>query len=506
MARETGSYAHAGVVSQHAQSVLGVRRPTVLALAAVFALALGFRFGWVAATDTAIPPLSDPQYYHATASNLADGRGYTVAVDERGFVSGEGGEPTAFWAPGYPFALAPLYTAFGPDERAAKVFNAVVGALTVVPVFALALKTADSRQKTAKDKEQAADDRQLGFGDRAGLMAALLFAVCPALVLWTPALFSETLFTFGVACTLAAAVWASERRSLSAWVVVGLVLGATAFVRSQGLVLFVPVVVLAVANTKQQATDNRGPRGELSAERGKRWTSYKILRFAQNDGRLRSVGAVACVVVGVAVLVVPWAVRNQRAMGEPWLINNNLGYNLRLAHAPYSTGTSIAPRDLWDERPGISFYERELFWDEVGVSRAWAYARTHPGREAELAAKRVGWLLRSDAAGAMRWSESLGATPVGRGRDALVLSGDVFWYALLAVTAASLFVLRRNSVWWAMWSTLGVWVVLHLVFAGEPRYHVPIVPVLCALAGGVIAAFVLEVQRRGGTGDRPGPG
>lgn len=495
-----------------------MRRSTALALAAIFVVALGLRLAWVGATDTVIPPLSDPQHYHATASNLADGRGYTVAVDERGFVAGEEGEPTAFWAPGYPFALAPLYAAFGSDERVAKAFNAVVGALTVVPVFALARKTTSNIQQTTKEEDQAADKR---WHDRAGLVAAFLFAVCPALILWTPTLFSEALFTFGVACTLAVGVWASERRSLFAWVLVGLVLGATAFVRSQGLMLFVPVVVLAGASahgrqqttdTRQQTTPDKSARGELRAEHRQRWRSYKILsprrlfdRFAQNDRYLRSVVALACVAGGVAVLVVPWAVRNQRAMGEPWLINNNLGYNLRLAHAPYSTGTSIAPRDLWDERPGISFHERELFWDEVGASRAWAYARTHPGREVELAAKRVGWLLRSDAAPAMRWSESLGATPVGRGRDALVLIGDVFWYALVAVAAASLFVLRRDRVWWAMWSMLGAWVALHLVFAGEPRYHVPVVPVLCVLAGGVIATLARETQRHRGTENQSEP-
>ena len=450
-------------------------RPPV-SLMAIFLLALALRLAWVTYTDTEIPPLSDPQYYHATASNIGDGRGYTVAVDERGFVAGEGGEATAFWAPGYPLALSPLYAAFGPDVWAAKVFNAVVGALTVVPMFLLGRRVGGGgRRRSWADKGAASGAPTTtpdSSHDLCGIVAALLFAVCPALVLWTPALFSEALFTFGVAWTLVVALWAGERRSMDAYFFAGLTLAATAFVRSQGLVLVVPVFVLL-------------------------WPSGRV--------SLPSLARTGVpVMIGIAVLVLPWAIRNQQQMGRPYLINDNLGYNLRLAHAPYSTGTSIPPQDLWDERPGISFRERELFFDTEGRKRALAYMREHPGREVELAVKRVGWLLRSDAAPAMWWSESLGRTPVGAGRDALVVVGDVYWYGLLSVAAASLFVGRRDRAWWALWSAVGVWVGLHLVFAGEPRYHAPLVPVLCVLAASVVIRVFGETQRHGGTEDRVG--
>jgi 4-amino-4-deoxy-L-arabinose transferase-like glycosyltransferase len=414
-------------------------------LVALVVLALALRLVWVAYTDTEVPPLSDPQYYHATAANIAAGRGYTVALDDRGFVAGPEGQPTAFWAPGYPFVLAPLYAVFGPDERAAKALNALAGALTIIPIFALARRVA---------------------GRTAGLIAAALFAVAPPLIFWTPVLFSEPLFTLGAATTLAIALWASERRSTLAYFLGGLSLIATAFVRSQGLLLIVPTAV--------------------------------ILWPRPADARALARVALPAA-AGIAVLVVPWAVRNQRVMGEPYLINDNLGYNLRLAHAPYATGTSIAPRDLWDERPGISFYDRELFWDDVGASRAWEYARTHPGRELQLAPKRIGWLLRSDSAPAMRWSESLGRTPVGGPRDALVLLGDVWWYGLLALAASSLALVRRDRLWLALWSTIAAWLALHLVFAGEPRYHVPLVPVLSVLAAAAIIGLRDRVTKPTGS-------
>ena len=414
--------------------IIGLDRRSALWLAAIVALALLLRLAWLAHTDTVLPPLSDPQYYHVTAQNLADGRGYAVKVDRSGFAAGDGSEATAFWAPGYPFALAPLYRIFGSSLRVAKTFNAIAGALTVLPVFYLG--------------------RRLR-GDAAGLLAGGLFAVAPSLVFWTASLFSEPLFTLGVASTLAVAAWAGDRRSVAAMFVAGLVLAATAFVRSQGILLTAPVVVLLVRDF---------------AARG-------IVR------------ATAPVVAAVALLVVPWAIRNQVEMGHPYLINDSLGYNLRLAHAPYSTGTSIAPQDLWDERPGISFKQREIFFDDAGRSRALTYAREHPGRELELAVRRVGFLARSDAAASVRWSESLGATPI-RGRDVFVLLGDLYYYPMLALALASIVVLPRSRTWLALWTAIAAWVALHLVFAGEPRYHVPMMPVIAVLAAGVILRAV----------------
>lgn len=426
---------------------------TLLALAAIFALALGLRALWLARTDTEPYGLIDSQYYHATAQNIAEGRGYSVGFDdERGFIAGDTSEATAFWAPGYPLALAPLYKLFGPDIRVAKAFNAVVGALTVVPIFYLARRLGHASLRS----------------NDIGLLAASIFAVAPSLVFWTPTLFSETFFMFCVASTLAVALWAGERGGVSACFIAGLTLAATAFVRSQGLLLIVPVAVL-------------------------------LLRDFDVRTLLRAGAAIAA---AFALLVVPWALRNEAAMGRPYLISDNLGYNLRLAHAPYSRGTSVPPQDLWDERPGISFKEREIFFDDEGRLRALTYAREHPGRELELAALRIGYLLRSDAAAAV--SESLQVRPVA-GRDRFyVLLGDVFYYPFVALAAISLFALRRSRAWLALWSAVAVWLALHLVFAGEPRYHLPLMPVLAVLAAGTVNQLLSLVTQREGVPPQAG--
>ena len=430
-----------------------VSKTTVLTLIAITAVALLLRLAWIANTSAEAPVLSDPQYYHATAANLADGRGYSVQVDERGFVAGAGSEATAFWAPGYSAAIAVPYAVLGDDIRWAKLLNAVAGALACVPVFfvARALVAGGGRSSL----------RPYSRGGVAGLVAAAIVALMPALVYWTPVMFGDGLFMLGVAVTLALAAWAAERRSIAAYLCVGVALTATTFVRSQGVLLLLPVAVLLV------------PRLEWRA----------------------AARALAPVALVLALAVAPWAIRNERAMGEPFLVSGNVCYNLRGAHAPYATGTTVAIQDLWDESPGISFHERERLFDELGCGRAWDYARSHPGRELELAAKRVGWLLRSDAAPAMRWSETLGATPIDHGDgDALVLLGDIVWYAVLALAAISPFVLARSRMALALWSFIAAWMAMHLVFHGEPRYHMAMVPALAPLAAAVVCALADRVR------------
>ena len=101
---------------------------------------------------------------------------------------------------------------------------------------------------------------------------------------------------------------------------------------------------------------------------------------------------------------------------------------------------------------------------------------------------------------AIRWSESLGRTEISAGdRDVWIWLGHAYWYPLLALTIVSPLLLTRTRVAWALWSAAGVWVLLHTVFAGEPRYHAPLVPVMAVLAATVLVRVVLfttEAQRR----------
>jgi hypothetical protein len=111
---------------------------------------------------------------------------------------------------------------------------------------------------------------------------------------------------------------------------------------------------------------------------------------------------------------------------------------------------------------------------------------------------RIGYLVRSDSEAVGQWSESLGLTPIS-GRGLFVLLGDLFYYPLALLALASLAALPRSRTWLALWSAVAVWVALHLVFAGEPRYHVPLMPVLAVLAAGVVLRALDALAARAAT-------
>jgi 4-amino-4-deoxy-L-arabinose transferase-like glycosyltransferase len=132
-------------------------------LFAVIALAAVLRFGWVLYAQTI--PGSDFYQYDLLAQRLANGQGY---VDEFG-------EPSAFYAIGWPFFLSIVYRIFGYSLIAAQLVNALMAVGSVALVFVIS--------------------RYL-LNDRFALLAALLVAINPTLVLYSSAHGTESLFIF----------------------------------------------------------------------------------------------------------------------------------------------------------------------------------------------------------------------------------------------------------------------------------------------------------------------
>jgi len=403
----------------------------VPAVTALVVMALGARLVWSAWTAPVPPPLTDPQYYNAAALSLTREQGYRVAFDDSGFQPG--GDPTAFWPPGYPAYLGGFYELFGEGAGVARTANAIAGALTVVPVYLAG--------------------RRL-FGESAALAGAGIAALLPSLVFWTPVLFSETFFTLlfvSAAALFLHAVGPGRSPAMGAAVAGGLVVGTAALVRGPALVL------LPLAFTWWLATGAR-PR--------------------------QAAALFAAAVVATAAVLAPWALRNARVMDSPIVLSANFGYNLRIGHAPYSTGRYLAPQDLWDEQPGITFQEREVLFNDLGTRRAIDYAGGNPGREVELSARKVVALWRPDS-DVLVWVSSHGRTPLpARAWEPLRLLLDTTYLALLALSAGALAAFRqlRSSLVFPVLLVL-LWTAAHVVFFGEPRYHLPVLAFLAPMAG-----------------------
>ncbi|HET7543454.1 MAG TPA: glycosyltransferase family 39 protein [Polyangiaceae bacterium] len=229
------------------------------------------------------PPADDGTFYHAVAQRIAHGEGYTWRWPDGAVTY------AAHYPVGYPALLGLAYAVFGARPVVAMLVNAVLGALSVF----------------------AAQRTVIRFGSRwRALSAALLVALHPGLLLYTPALMTE-----GVAAELlVVATWlcllSAARPGFGRWLVaLGVCLGALCLVRPQ-LLLMAPIF------------------GFFALESG---APCFGARFAR-----------AMLVTGIALAVcLPWTLRNCARMDRCVFVSANGGWNLLIGSAPEANGAWI---------------------------------------------------------------------------------------------------------------------------------------------------------------------
>lgn len=418
----------------------GTRRALLLIVALAFAL----RLVGTQTFEPLPPSLSDAEYYEAAARSVAAGEGYKVRLTETAFVPGDW--PTAFFPPGYSVYLAGFYKLFGAGVDVARIANLVAGMLTVPVVYLIGARL---------------------LGPREGLLGALLAAVLPSLIFWSPVLLSETFFTFIFALALLLVVDALRggggRLVVPEAALAGAVIGLAVLVRGQALVLL-PIAII------WWSLGSAAPRTTLIA------------------------GAVA--VLATMLVLTPWTLRNLSRFDEPVLLSTNFGYNLRIGHAPYANGRFVDPVDLYELiDPGENL---ELTLNSEGARLALDYALDNPNRELDLSLDKVRWLWSPDT-DVVLWLESFGLTPMGATSRSLVQWTVQLghWAALaLLVPAVLTLGLRHRAIMLAGLLSLG-WTAVHIVFFGEPRYHLPLLPLLLPLsAAGALALWDRLASRR----------
>jgi 4-amino-4-deoxy-L-arabinose transferase-like glycosyltransferase len=174
-------------------------------------LAAALRIAWVLVYGrTAVGP-NDTLFYISTASNLAEGHGFSTTV----------GHPTAHWPPGFPFAVSLLYRIFGEHRELGLWLNVVLATATAVLLYAIGRRM---------------------FGERGGVIAGTAFAVLPGPLYLNALFLSETTFIFMLVGFLALALWHEDRPY--APVLLGLAAGAMALTKGEGFLA--PVIPLAI--------------------------------------------------------------------------------------------------------------------------------------------------------------------------------------------------------------------------------------------------------------------
>jgi len=103
----------------------------------------------------------DSNFYHETATSLANGDGYTFQ-----------GKPTAFFPPGFSFVLTPAYALLGSDPKSGQIMNLLISCLLALTGILLAHRL---------------------WGNVAARWTCLIFALEPSQILMPAFLMSEVL-------------------------------------------------------------------------------------------------------------------------------------------------------------------------------------------------------------------------------------------------------------------------------------------------------------------------
>jgi 4-amino-4-deoxy-L-arabinose transferase-like glycosyltransferase len=346
------------------------------------------------------------------------------------------GFETVFRAPGYPFFLAAIYSASGLDLRlpATRLIQSLISA-GLAPLAALL-------------------GLRLGLNRRAAVLGGILVAAYPILWIYPIGLASENLFLPLVLVGLLFLLTPPPTgRDLSPWAA-GLSLGLATLTRG-ALAAFLPVAAL--------------------------WIGWPLAVRSQ-AGRARLRRALSFIATGSAVLI-PWALRNSLILGRPAFVENSAGYNLFVGYHPEGDGgltlaASVIPLQILDDA------ER----DRWTTSQAWGFIRDDPVRALTLAPRRLAyfWGLEDRELVYFYSNDYLG--PLQQPWLGLAYLGLVLPLVILGLTAP----------WGMAWSperraralSLGLVVAslaAYVPILAEPRFHLPLIPVLAAYAGSALS-------------------
>ena len=263
------------------------------------AVALRWAFALSLPVDASLTNV-DARGYHQLALNLMQGHGFSLRA-EWPYV------PDSVRVPAYPLFIAGLYTLLGPQPRWAILAQGLLDGVTTLLLFTVVRYLAD---------------------ERAGLVAALTYGLCPVQIRFCSELLTEVLLAFLLTALLCLFIPTvelhralqdelSKRQLLGAGLLSGLV------VLCKPNVQLLPLILI----------------GALAL----RWRRKR-----------RACGqAVALLLAGTAVVVSPWVLRNRLASGR-WMLSSAYQVNLArvsgVATLVSARGEDVAPwTPRWEE-------------------------------------------------------------------------------------------------------------------------------------------------------------
>jgi hypothetical protein len=220
-----------------------------------------------------------------------------------------------------------------------------------------------------------------------------------------------------------------------------------------------------------------------------------------------------------AAPVTAWGYRNMVVHGEPVLGSTAAGVNLWIGNHPSATGGYVTPPrpdayyDRLERYPATSITRVGRAYRDLAVEFIWQ----HPSRFAVLALaklERFWWTITPERLGAFteaRTQALLGSLVDGQAQLAF---SKLLHAAMLVTLGAGLLWPRHpgpsvrkqasSARWLVIASVLGFWVV-HAAFIAEPRYRLPVTPLLHTIQGAGVVVLLTALTRRRGGGRRAAP-
>ncbi len=415
------------------------RRPLVVALA----VGLLLRAAWslYAARSTPEFLVSGDQYsYWVIGQEIAAGRGYRIPPFT---------DPTSYYPVGFPallglFAFVTMRTPL-PDDPVLVMaaIQIAAGLVAIALTYVVALRL---------------------WGRRVGLVAAWIVALWPNLVMASATYSVEPVFIalcLAVVSVLVTHDWSTGPPSTRRLLAFGVLLGATVLIRP----FVAPVVV-----------------GLLLA--------CAVARF----GWRSTVRTLAVPLAVVAVMMVPWTVRNAVTLGAFVPISTNLGDTVCMDRTLEANGTfRFATHDGCAD-PDLPEAER----NRANLRKAASFVVEHPVKEVHLWGMRL-YRMMSDDRVALREVEELGAgrfLPDGL-RSGLGILADGWFFTIGSLALVGVAV-RRRDVWATpervvVFATAVGLLLIPIGLWGAQRFHVPLAPFM---AMGSALALVWFADRR----------
>lgn len=390
--------------------------------------ALLLRIAWVLWVDRDGFVLNDAMMYNANAVAITEGLGFRPPQ----------GGPSAQWPPAYSTILAGLYWLFGYNPLWGELFNAAIGAVTVVLLMLLIERVVDRR---------------------AAIVGGAMLAVLPGPILWTDLLVTETLYTAMFVLFLLVLAHASPTWR---WMIaIGAVIGLGALVRGEALT----------------------------------WALLPIVLFWRDIPKVELLKKLSVSAAAAIVCLAPWTIRNAIVMDAFVPVATNASATLWSGHHAGATGGQTYPPESYyqqfDQEPPL----RELQSGKALRNDAVRYMFTHPVHELQLIPLKLIHLNRGDSY-ALDWvndaPRAAPITPINVERIGVL--ADAGYFGLLALFLLGAVYLGREF-WFTRVGRVFLATFLTALFLygflyyGNYRYRLPYEPLMVLVA----AAFLTRL-------------